>query len=650
MNQIFSALEAGYTPERILKYIQKIDPDLALKVNTAMQGGHSIEQILSFISRNGKKISNAFQPSQRGNIYQEARKSVHPALKNAGAFAIGALAGGAGAYALSRAAPQAAQALQGELLPALPKPPPGPFQPRAQLPAPGQAAIQPAPPVEPEGPLPYTNPSAQNRPIPSQGQPPINVRPQPIPEPMAQTTIPSAPIPQQAVAPLPEALQKQASSLLKARNDIEKVSTALQSLQPKIVKEYEKETGQPIARAVEDFAKQNIEATPTKVVSPEKPSSASGMAIEPKKSEIGMGAGKNLDVQPPITTTPKIGGGKQSLLEEGRKKFDEQMNAQEVPEPTAYLPKKEKGALVALPSGEIGEISDIRQGIATVNANGKEFRRKVEELEAEPEGLDEVARKMVDLIPEGEKSTAFQESIHLNVPTEAGDGIMVTKYYGGKWAWYLGVSNEDYSKIAMGEFEPKGEARTGIAEYKPGVIDSRGAGNQQLIIQNPKYSKANKGKTWDYADTKYNALKSIDPILQKMSRERKDEEGNVIEKREKPIRESSANTRVPESQSKIGEKKEKVKHIDTKKKEPESRLLQKRFDQVAKKLYELKNKPGSNNPKIQAVRLKELANLEDQYQKTWNELRDQLIHEKEMEKLNADIRKEKRESKKPRSS
>ena len=35
MNQIFSALEAGYTPERILKYIQKIDPDFTRHSPTA---------------------------------------------------------------------------------------------------------------------------------------------------------------------------------------------------------------------------------------------------------------------------------------------------------------------------------------------------------------------------------------------------------------------------------------------------------------------------------------------------------------------------------------------------------------------------------------------------------------------------------------
>jgi hypothetical protein len=48
--------------------------------------------------------------------------------------------------------------------------------------------------------------------------------------------------------------------------------------------------------------------------------------------------------------------------------------------------------------------------------------------------------------------------------------------------------------------------------------------------------------------------------------------------------------------------------------------------------------------------LKNLDRLEKEYDTAWKELREQLIHEKEMGKINEDIRKEKREAKKPRPS
>lgn len=475
MNQIFSALEAGYSPDKILKYIQKIDPDLAIKVNTALQAGHSIEKVLSFISKNGKNVSKVLDQGKekRGNIYQEARKSVHPALKGAGLFAGTLLAGGAGAYALSRAVPQA---LQGEFLQALPKPPAQAMQIGMQA-APEQITQQ-------QQQLPF---------IPGQAQ---HITPPPSPA-QAQAPISQQPIPQ--ISPLPEALHKQASALLNAGNKPEEIENILKKLQPKIVKEYEKSTNIPIRSAIEEFSKSL-----------------------PEKEQIKpMGTGMQEAPKPTENKVPES----ISILEEEK-------------------PKVEERKKVALPNGDIGEITNIRQGIATVNANGKEYRRKLDELEEAPEDLEEATRHLVNLIPEKEKSTAFQESIHISLPGKEGKEIpiMLTKYYGGKWAWYLDVSNDDYSKIALGTFEPKGEKKTGIGEYKPGIIDSRGAGNQQLIIQNPKYSKENKGKTWGYADTKYDMLKSIEETLKKMSKEELDEKGNIKEKRKKQTRKRPPST------------------------------------------------------------------------------------------------------------
>ena len=47
------------------------------------------------------------------------------------------------------------------------------------------------------------------------------------------------------------------------------------------------------------------------------------------------------------------------------------------------------------------------------------------------------------------------------------------------------------------------------------------------------YSKENENITWGYAKTKYDALERIRPSLKKISRERYDKEGNLIQSKAK---------------------------------------------------------------------------------------------------------------------
>lgn len=189
-------------------------------------------------------------------------------------------------------------------------------------------------------------------------------------------------------------------------------------------------------------------------------------------------------------------------------------------------PKKiEKSSIVASPQG-IGEVKEIRNGKALVDIDGTLHKVDEDKLEGEPVDLEPAVRYIMDNIPEKLKSTAFESSIHLRIPRF--EDIMLVKFYDGKWAWYLDVPENLYSDIATGVYEPKTAGKTGIAEYKPGVIDSRGAGFQSEIVQNPKYGKNEKGKTWGYALTKYNALEQIQESLKNISKERYDEQGNLI--------------------------------------------------------------------------------------------------------------------------
>lgn len=583
MSPLTQALSQGFSPDQVIEYLLRHFPRYSRQIHQALAQGFSANQVLKYLNK-GRKGINEFE----GELteHEKTRKSDIDKQRNLeknigkGALALGAA--GLGAYGLSRGLQGSSQAIQGELLPALSE---IGMQERLQLPAPGQAPIQ--PPYNPNGPgeppLPYSNPTAQGisrGPSPNIGQQvgqqaaaPVNQAIQP------NKPIPQTPIPQQApsqVPPLPKELETIAQQALETRNNsVEAVEALLKFTSPKLVKEYEKATNTPIRSAIEEFSKTlsgktQTPAMGTGVKEEQNPiqgkvSESSPILEEEKVPNLGnMAKGMIGNFYEGIFKSLQEGkdtfsGVKDPLIAKAKPYFDkgliksaedlkefannpDKFKEEEKPKveekkkvalPKERMLKLERGATVSLPDGSIGEIQDIRQGIASVNADGRIRRKKLEELEQAPEGLDEAARHLVNLIPEKEKSTAFQESIHISLPSKEGGEVpvMLTKYYNGKWGWYIGVSNDDYSQIALGTFEPKGEKRTGIGEYKPGVIDSRGAGNQQLIIQNPKYSKANKGITWGYADTKYNMLGSIQETLNKMSKEELDEKGNIKQKR-----------------------------------------------------------------------------------------------------------------------
>lgn len=197
--------------------------------------------------------------------------------------------------------------------------------------------------------------------------------------------------------------------------------------------------------------------------------------------------------------------------------------------------------LVITPKG-IGEIKHEGKAgtIAEIDGKQKSFNPgDVEKLSEEKiQDVEQALRHVVDSIPENLKSTNLQSIVY--VPIE-GVNLMLSQFYDGKWAWYLDVPEETYRNISMGTYEPKTEGQTGIAQYKPGVADSRGAGFSKEIVQNPKYSKENKGVTWGYADSEYNLLKSLQPLLHKISKGKKDEFGNVKEPKQekrKPLKEA----------------------------------------------------------------------------------------------------------------
>lgn len=187
------------------------------------------------------------------------------------------------------------------------------------------------------------------------------------------------------------------------------------------------------------------------------------------------------------------------------------------------IPPAPTKPLASLKNGQVGEIQSEKNGVATVNVNGQVKKEKVSELGREPVDTEEAVRSIINSIPEDMKSTAVQSMVHI-----PGLNIMLSQFYDGKWAYYLDMPEDVYQSVALGTYAPKGQATTGIGEYKPGVADSRGAGFHQEIKVNPKYNKENKGKTWGYATNEYSLLHNIQSILHKISKERYDEQGKLI--------------------------------------------------------------------------------------------------------------------------
>ena len=501
MNPIFNALSSGYPANQILNFIQSFIPKLSTKINAAKKQGYSSEKIVEFLSDTMQSEANSsYQTSNRidAKNREENKQITKDLLKqgvNLGATAIGA-------KVLSKMVPSIGRMINTRgNTPPQNNPPSPPNSPLTQNPT-NNVPIQTQ--QTPQPPAPNPNPA---QPGPNIGQQ-IG---QQAASPVTQAIQPNQNVPIPPAinkSPIPEGMAKKIQELRDSGNDVEQISAYFKNFNPNQTSKFEKQSGKKIEETIQEHLSSI----------PEKP------PIQPQQKPEQPQQSQNIQ---PLNQNVK----------ENPIQAQEQQNIQPVNQeldiPEESIERNEVGSSVLLPDGSIGEIESVKQGIAKVKVDGKDRHKKVDELIEAPEGLEDAARHLVSLIPEKEKSTAFQESIHITLPGMDGEEmpIMLTKYYGGKWAWYLGVSNDDYNEIALGTYEPKTKKKTSIGEYKPGVIDSRGAGNQELIIKNPKYSKKNKGITWGYAETKYDLFKSIENTLKKMSKEELDEEGNIIKKR-----------------------------------------------------------------------------------------------------------------------
>lgn len=500
MTGILGALSSGYTARQILRYLSQHNPRLGQQITAALNAGHTIDHVLNYINKHQKKIGKLIPEKQEekpsDNLFKTAQKSVHPALKGMAQTAGVALAAGTaaagGAYALSHALPRA---ITPQVLPALQ----GAAQQPRQL---GNTTIN-----IPQNQLSYQQAQIPNN-QPNLAQP---IQPNVINQPVKNPTKPN-------IAPKVKSLdavsiltkhkaKDQIDKLVNSGNDFQRVAGYFRHFNQKQVKEIEKETGEPFENIIEQYILQN-------------PSTQNELNPIETETENVQETATQPQEQPNIELAPQ-------KLPKQEPEISKEIEIIEEPEELEKPKEIKKSEEVSTPKG-IGKVLELRNGKAIIEIDGKKKVFNEEDLEKKPQDIEEAIRHVINYIPENLKSTAMQSTVHI-----PGLNVMITKFWDGKVAWYTDVSEELYRTIAKGLYEPKTKGRTGIGEYKPGAIDSRGAGNSEQITRNPKYSKENKGKTWGYANNEYDAFDHIQNILNKISKEKYDEEGNLIQPKKK---------------------------------------------------------------------------------------------------------------------
>jgi hypothetical protein len=496
---IFQAIGRGYGARSILGAIGRKLPQYANTINTAYYTGYSANTILSRIASkaDGKNYDPDLFLTEHEQVQKRDQSQKRKAAMQLVAAAGTAGAVAAGAYALMRRN----RAIQpDEILPA-------PHQ-RKQIGGKQQLAL----PHNPQ-----QAPQAQ-QPPPSQPIQPITMPQQQQQQEQQQAPQPTPPDLMKTVDLLKNLREDQRfRNIIEGGYDLPTTTSILRAAMPKQIAQILEKSEGGLERVVNDYTQYLKQANEQQKE-----------MIEQNKPENFAEMTKSTIAQAPQEQTP--------VMQEFQKAQQQQAPAQsqQMPhQPIAevaqqMIPPAPSKPLVSLKNGRIGEVESEKGPIAQVNINGKLHKEKTSALNREPPDVEQAVREVINSIPENMKSTAVQSMVHI-----PGLNIMISQFYDGKWAYYLDMPEDIYQSVALGTYQPKGQAVTGIGEYKPGVADSRGAGFHQEIKVNPKYSKENKGITWGYATNEYSLLHNIQGIIHKISKERYDENGKLIEPKAK---------------------------------------------------------------------------------------------------------------------
>lgn len=466
MNPIFNALAGGYSATQIISFIESFIPKLTPKINAAKKQGYSVEKILEFLSDTMQSEANSsYQTSHRihAKNREENKKLTKDLLKQG--LSLGATA--IGANVLSKMVPNLGKVINAKANINSQTPSNIPQSPSNNPPVSG------AKPQNSSPPLPIrTQPTPQApTPTPNVGQPGPNIGQQ---------------IGQQAAAPVAQAIQPNQSvpsipaqspnlgSILQQIGIKDKVDALRESNPPEVISKII--TAQLSKDRLKEFQDQGIPLD--KVI---EGYLQSAPPVETMKEKISKGIDEKLTRKPEVTQPeiiPKKDDRFKDVIEEGRRKYEEHRSTPtEIPEkPKDRILKLERGSSVLLPDGNIGEIEDIKQGIAKIKVGDRIRNKKLEELMESPKEAAIAALELIkSFTPEAKRSA--HHALNMYDPQTKSAQFL---FHNGEGYIVDDISPEEYERLSNEIEEAKTAGENKIGAWSTGA-GSRGAAYQKIV-------------------------------------------------------------------------------------------------------------------------------------------------------------------------
>lgn len=476
MNPIFNALSGGYSATQIINFIQSFIPKLTPKINAAKKQGYSAEKIVEFLSDTMQSEANSsYQTSNRihAKNREENKQLTKDLLKqglNLGATAIGA-------NVLSKMVPNLGRMINA----------------RANINSQNSPNI-------PQAPANTTPPPALIRPTPTQGQ---NIPPPPahIPNPAQPGPNIGQQIGQQAAAPVNQSIQpnqptpqnpnipptakksnpaeilqklgiKDRVDALRESNPPEVIPKILLATLPNNVSQALKQQNIPIDQLISEYVQT---APPPETLQAKQ---AQGVPFGNRSAqEMNQNETQNTPLTSEITPNIPYESGFKDLIEKGNKKFQEHMKSPAIPEkPKDISLKLDRGSTVLLPDGEIGEIEDVKQGIAKIKVGDKIRNKKLSELMESPKEAATAALELIkSFTPEHHRSS--HHALNTYDPTTKSAQFL---FHNGEGYIIDDISPEEYERLSTELDVAKTTGETEIGAWATGS-GSRGAAYQKIV-------------------------------------------------------------------------------------------------------------------------------------------------------------------------
>lgn len=284
---------------------------------------------------------------------------------------------------------------------------------------------------------------------------------------------------------IPQALSQTLEALL-SKNPPEAAAAVLKKIQPQIVKEWEKEAGIPFEEGVKEFAK----------------------TFQPQQKHPPQTIKENISISPEGTKVTS---------EKMQPKFGQMPSEAPLGEERPQEPEIKQKKLVSLPDGTIGELMNVRKGIAEVNQEGKIRRRKESELIESPlpeKDLGELYGELIQKIPESERSSNINVAAY-----DANSNSLLVRFHNGAYYVYENIDQEFADKLKNSMFQAKTTGENFFGAWSKGE-GSRGAGLYALIKDLQKHY-GGKGKEYS---RKYETIHSLLGLAEKAHKEKLDEQ------------------------------------------------------------------------------------------------------------------------------